>query len=121
MRTVQTDMSDVARTLLAAMAALERNDLAAADFLLVSAQAALGRIHERFAPPPLEPQQNALRVASAEIGALRETARENPEDAKTMLTLVYAKLPALTVNLDAHRRASLYDVSTLTEALMKAH
>ncbi|WDI30829.1 hypothetical protein PUV54_12780 [Hyphococcus flavus] len=119
-RTVQTDMAEVERNIAAAVQALERGDAAAGDFLIVSAQAALGRIHERFAAPSFEPQRERLQSASSTLGDARANAREEPVLGAIMLKNFAQDLPGIAQDLHAHRRASLYDVGVLRAALEAA-
>lgn len=119
-RDVRADMAEVGRILAAAIAALASNDSETADFLIVSAQSALGRIHERYRGPALAPQREWLRDLSAGLAVARPYARNGAADASAMLERLSLLLPALTDDLVAHRRASLYDVETLATALKNA-
>ncbi len=116
-RTVKRDMADVERTFAASVQALEKGDAATGDFLIISAQAALGRIHERFAAPALAPQRERLQLASSTIGDARAYAREEPVLGAIMLKTFSQHLPGIAQELHAHRRASLYDVGVLRAAL----
>ena len=120
MRTVREDMTDVIRTLDAAITALDKGDAATADFLMVSAQAALGRVHERFAGAGLNDQREALRSVSVGLAAARRVAGESAVNGAAPLEQIRSIIPAITEDLHAHRRRSLYDVGVLRAALEAA-
>lgn len=119
-RTAERDLARVKRIFAAAGAALDHGDVATADFLILSGQGALGRIHERFAEPSLEPQRERLRSMSGALNVVRETIPDNISVARMMLARLSEQMPTLREDLRAHRRSSLYDVGVLRAALEAA-
>jgi hypothetical protein len=107
------DAEDVARALRAARDALRREDRAAADFLVLSAQSGLGRIHERFAGDRFVEEQKTIAALSARIGAQRRGF-----EAADIAALEREAL-ALGARL-SKVRGSLYDPEALKAALERA-
>lgn len=116
-RSVQGDMDNIARALKAAREAARRSDIASADFLLVSAQSALGRVHERYAAPELGAQRRGLAALSAELAAIRPVLSLDASLAGDRIDAATDAARALAQNLNAHRRRSLYDLETLAAVL----
>lgn len=116
-RTARGDMAGVRRALSAAHDAVRRKDFDTADFLLVSAQNALGRIHERYAASDLKPQRAALEALSAKLAAIRPVLSEDANGAAQRIGKSLRTAEALGDDLHAHRRRSLYDLETLAAAL----
>lgn len=116
-RTVRSDMADIARALAAAGEAARRDDAATADFLLLSAQSALGRVHERYAGPALGAQRNALKSLSTELAAIRPVLAEDAAAARGQIARAIEAADALGEDLHVRRRESLYDIETLAAAL----
>ena len=119
-RTPFGDVADIRRTLEAAASSLRRDDAATADFLLASARYALREINGRYAAPSLGAQREALRDVSRALAGVRTAAVNDVSLAQALLADIVARLPALAGNLECHRRGSLYDVSTLRDALDSA-
>lgn len=109
-------MRDVERTLGAAEAAVMRNDAATADFLLVSAQAALGRIHERFPGERDAALRQSLTEISTEIGAARNLDR-TPKSLTAALDEIEGRAKKLGKRLEKARHHSLYDAAVLARHL----
>lgn len=109
-------MRDVERTLGAAEAAVMRNDAATADFLLVSAQAALGRIHERFPGERDAALRQGLTEISTEIGAARNLDG-TPKSLTAALDEIEGRAKKLGKRLEKARHHSLYDAAVLARHL----
>lgn len=109
-------MDDVRRALAAASRAAERNDAAAADFLLLSAQSALGRIHARFPGAQSKGLRAALTALSGDIGAIRKLVGE-PETTASALDEIDRTAMRLGGKLERARGRSLYDATTLAAHL----
>ncbi len=118
-RTIAADMGQARRAMELAGDALARDDAATADFLLLSAQGRLGRVHERFAGPGLKAQRRALEELSRTIAAIR-TGLRGGDVAGDSLAAVMTGAKTITADLEQHRRQSLYDVQTLRAALRAA-
>ena len=116
-RNVRRDMADAARALTAVGQALQRGDEAAADFLLVSAQSALGRIHERFAGPDLAPQREGLESLAGKLAAARSALSGDAVSTANQIESAIAAMDLVRSDLNAHRRLSLYDIDRLEAAL----
>jgi hypothetical protein len=108
-------LGDVRRTLLAAIAALEHGDGAAAALMVVSARSQLGDIDERFAGPSLATQRSVLERAAADLGAAEADARRGAGSAKTDLAIWLSEEPAWAAAIMASR-GSLYDPRKLARA-----
>lgn len=109
-------MDDVGRTLAAAREAALRDDRATSDFLLVSAQSMLGRIHARFDGGAASDNRAALEKLSADIGALRNGAIA-PAGLHSALDEIERRAKRLGKRLQKARRQSLYDPLTLAAHL----
>jgi hypothetical protein len=120
LRNVKKDMNDIGRIIDATLSALRRNDLETADFLVVSAQSALGHVNERFSGAELGKQREALRRLSADLAGVRRTFKTNPAAGLEALKPIKSQLSDLTEDLHTHRRRSLYDVGVLRAALEAA-
>ncbi|NOX82812.1 MAG: hypothetical protein GXP06_07480 [Alphaproteobacteria bacterium] len=118
-RTITADMRQAQRAIELVGEALARDDVAAADFLLVSAQGQLGQVHERFAGPGLKNQRRALERLSRNVAAIRTNLRAG-DDASASLAAVMVGAKTIIGDLEQHRRQSLYDVETLRAALRAA-
>jgi hypothetical protein len=101
------DMRHAARALKVADAALARGDAAVADFALVSAQAELGRIAERYPESP--ESRAALAALSRHVAGARAIAREAPKGARARIDEAEFSALRLSFALNRARRASLYD------------
>ncbi len=110
-RSAGKDMDDVVRIIEAARAALSRGDAATADFLLVSTQSALGRVHERFAARGFERQRQALEALSRALGEQRRRARDDES-----LAEIARRMQASGQMLDDAVRGSYYDAEILKDA-----
>jgi len=105
-------MSDVERALAAAKTASARGDASTADFLLVSAQSALGRIHARFPGAPSDELRDALQRLSAEVGSMRELTAD-PKKLNSALDDSAKHAKRLSRRLEKARSQSLYDPERL--------
>lgn len=132
-------MNDVARTLAAAREAAGRGDAATADFLLVSAQAALGRVHARFPGERSERERAKLlelssRVSTLRISAVGPVSPARPADGRTLgrdgspagggagrLSRDIASIERDALKhgkrLEKKKRGSLYDPAAIAAAL----
>ncbi len=118
-RAIADDMRQARRAMELAGEALARDDAATADFLLLSAQGRLGRVHERFAGPELKDQRRALERLSRNIAAIRAELSDG-DDTRAGLAAAIAGAKTVAADLEQHRRQSLYDVETLRAALRAA-
>lgn len=105
-------IDDVTRTLAAARQAASRGDAATADFLLIGAQSALGRIHARFPGPAASGLRAELHDLSGDIGSARGLLKE-PETFARALDEYSARAKKLGKRLEKARRLSLYDPERL--------
>ena len=119
-KTVAADMKEARRAIKLTGEAIERDDRRAADFLILSAQNALGRAHERFAAPDLEDQRRALEASSRDLASIRALINESSQEALAQLAAAGAQTEMVAADLHNHRRQSLYDVETLRAALRAA-
>ncbi|MFZ5618205.1 MAG: hypothetical protein ACOZAA_12900 [Pseudomonadota bacterium] len=109
-------MDDVRRTLAAARGAVERDDFAAADFLLVSAQSAIGRIHARFPGDDSAALRAALGELSRKVGAVRNSPRD-PQAMASVIHEIDRSAVKLGKKLQRARASSLYDEKMLAARL----
>ncbi len=115
-KSITADINTARRAIELAGDALTRDDAATADFLVLSAQGRLGRVHERFAGPELYDQRRALERLSRNLAAIRTSLR-NGDDARASLAGAMIGAKTIIGDLEQHRRQSLYDVETLRAAL----
>lgn len=108
--------ADVRRVLAAADRSLEVGDDETADFLLVSAQAALGRIAARYPGKESEPLRGNLLNLSGMLGDARRGASAAAQRQQIADALNF--LGGLTARLHKGEAASLYDPRAL-EAYLK--
>ncbi len=107
-------MRDVERTLAAAREAASRKDAATADFLLIGAQSALGRVYERFPGEATKDLREAVQTLSGDIGTMRIALTE--PDASGALDEIAKRAEKLGKRLEKARRRSLYDPDRLRAA-----
>lgn len=105
-------MGDVKRTLAAAREAALKGDSATADFLLVSAQAALGRIHSRFPGEETTALREAITRLAGDIGTMRKSRLE-PKLLAAAIDVSGERAKRLGERLQKARRHSLYDPARL--------
>lgn len=106
-QTPRRDMRHVKRALAVADAALSRGDAVVADFAILSAQAELGRIAERY---PNSPAARAeLQDLARLIAGTRAIAPAAPKGARVRLAEAEIEARRLSFDLNRERRASLYD------------
>lgn len=106
-QTPRRDMRHVRRALAVAGAALSRGDAVVADFAILSAQAELGRISERY---PNTPSARAeLEDFARLISGTRAIAAAAPKGARVRLAEAELEALRLSFGLNRARRASLYD------------
>ncbi len=101
-------MADVTRALAAASQAADKSDPSTADFLIVSAQAAVGRVHARFPGDEFGKTRAELSGLSKRIGDAR-----NKEGQPRILHDLQREAAQLGEGLEKSRRGSLYDAETL--------
>jgi hypothetical protein len=106
--TAADGLADVRRAVLAAIAALDRHDGAAAVLMIEAARSQLGDIDERYHAPTLAPQRRALALASTELDAAQADARQRPAAARAALVIWLAKAPGWTKGVVAAEPQSLY-------------
>ncbi len=109
-------MRDVERTLAIARRAAERGDRETVDFLLVSAQAALGRIDDRFPAQKAPVLRKSLAELSVEAGAWRNFRGETATIVAA-LDEIEGRAKKLGKRLQAARHQSLYDAEMLARHL----
>jgi hypothetical protein len=85
--TAAAKLEDARRALRAALAALDRQDGAAAALMVEAARSALGDVDERYVGPQLEASRARLREASLDLAAAEDDARRNAAKARLDLTL----------------------------------
>lgn len=112
-RSPRRAMDDVRRVLNAAGKAYARNDVAAADFLLVSAQAGLGTVSARFPAPQHAGLREELEAVSRKIAEIR--AEPDSAAAQAKLGRILRSVKTLSKRLHRERAASLYDRRRLQE------
>lgn len=113
--TARGAMSDVRRSLAAAARARAAGDRASADFLLASARAALGEVHDRFPRSEDRERRQALVDLSRDIEALR--SRSSDAAFAGDLAAIDDRASRLSRRLHRARRGSLYDAEALAEFL----
>jgi hypothetical protein len=108
--TVDGALADVRRAVRAAMAALARQDNAAAALMIESARSQLGDIDERYAGPDLAAERGLLERAARDLGAAEaEAQRGAGSQAGEDLTLWLAAAPRWEAPVRAAAGGSLYD------------
>ncbi|MGQ0619430.1 MAG: hypothetical protein ACT4QA_05865 [Panacagrimonas sp.] len=113
--TLGDDLTLIRRGAAALAGALDRGDLALADFLLVSLRSLLGQVHERFGLPGLEPARAMLIELSRDLGDLRE-----PAPTVAALAVWREQLDQITTRLLPLQARSLYNPEVLRAAVAAA-
>jgi len=116
-RTAGREMDGVLRAMQAAGGAIERDDAATADFLIVSAQRALRPVYERYAGPALGRERKALAALAAELSAIRPLLPGELALAYERLRSAQAQHASLADLLFHTQSKSLYDKGVLGAAL----
>jgi len=117
MRSPGGDITDSVRAGEAARSAIHRGDLEVADFMILSAQYGLGRIHERYPGDGFSLQRPALEGLAGEFKAARVMIKSDLGRADELLGSTLSRLAEVEKDLFQHRRGSLYDIDALTAAL----
>ncbi len=112
--TAAAALTDVRRTLMAAIAALDHGDGDSAALMVASARSQLGDIDERYAGPALAVERVALERAAADLGAAEADARRGATQAKTDLTVWLAGEPRWAQAVAA-AHGSLYEPRSLAQ------
>ena len=107
------DMADIRRTVDTLDAALDRNDPALADFLLLAVRGQLGRVHERFARPELEAERLELADLARELGDLRRLIAMDGTTARDQLRAWRVRLDVAARTLAPAAERSYYDAGVL--------
>jgi hypothetical protein len=116
-RDLDRALGDVARTVAAAKAALERGDGASADFLILSARQASGLVYERFAGSDFGVERAALIGFSRDLGEARRLAADDPAAGLAALEAAGGELPELARRLGKSEKKSLFNEKVLRRAL----
>jgi hypothetical protein len=106
-------LTDVRRTLQAAIAALDQGDGPSAALVVESARSQLGDIDERYVGPGLAPERAALERAAADLRPAEADARR--EATLASLTVWLADEPGWAKAVVA-ARGSLYEPRSLAQA-----
>ena len=106
-------LSDVRRTLQAALLAIGRGDGASGALMVESARSQLGDIDERMAGGDLAPQRAALERAAADLAAPESDARRGSPSAAPALTAWLADEPHWAAGVVAAAPQSLYQPAKL--------
>jgi hypothetical protein len=107
----QSAAAEAAARLDLAAEALAAGDSDTADFLLLSAQAALGEIHVRFSGAGFAAERALIEAQSRKLGALRRNPRSADASAQAGVTR------RLGERLQTHHKGSLYDAAAIRAAL----
>lgn len=116
-RNAADDLEDSERALRAAYEALESGDPATADFLVLSAQHGLARLHERFPGNAFRGERNRLQKLASEIAGLRNEIGSSQADALASMMAVLVEIDAYKLDLAGMHARSLYDAAELQRAL----
>jgi hypothetical protein len=114
--TVARTLTDVRRTLQAALASLDHNDGPSAALMVEAARSQLGDIDERYAGEALGPQRAALERAGADLAAAESDARRAAPSARADITIWLADEPAWSQAVLAAEPASLFSPRQLANA-----
>jgi hypothetical protein len=119
----ESDALELRATLDSIFASLDRDDLRAAEFVLLSLRAALGRVYRRF-PESVTARKELIDLSMALADARRRLAGEAAEegeegepDVKSILSSVRERLEALIQKLAIQVSESFYDASQLRRVL----
>lgn len=107
--TETTRLEDVRRSVNAAIAAAERGDRASADLLILGAQVALGRLHERYPNPVHAPDRAAIQALARSLQTIRGQAAHDGMPEKDKLMAVIKDVERLAARLRPLRPASLFN------------
>jgi len=113
--TAAAALTDVRRTLMTAIAALDHGDGEAAALMVASARSQLGDIDERYAGAALAADRATLERAAADLGAAEVDARRDSSAAKASLTVWLADEPGWARAVAA-AHGSLYEPRSLAQA-----
>ena len=111
------DMADIRRTVDTLDAALDRDDPALADFLLLAVRGQLGRVHERFARPELEAERLELADLARDLGELRRLMALDGAAARERLRAWRVRLDVASHTLAPAAERSYYDADVLRRLL----
>jgi len=98
---------EVSGTYAVLLAALDRHDPNAADFVLRSLNLALGRLAQRF--PGTPEAADMLPALGRDLGALRPLLRDGPDDARRALAAWRIRLDGTLQALSGREAGSLFD------------
>lgn len=115
--TERSDVADAARAFDAADAALARGEAETADFLLLAAQGALGRVAERFDGAENADERAMIEALARKIAGARAIAAQSPKGARARLEEARLDAKRLGWRLRARRDRSLYDAERISERL----
>ena len=112
-------MADARRAMRAAEAQAAGGDPVTAVVMVASARSRLGLIDERYAAPALARPRAALRDADRRLAEAQGALRERRTDAPRLLKTWLARSGPLEVELNAGRKASLFNPALLTQAVRR--
>jgi hypothetical protein len=115
--TVDADIADARRAVLASLAALTRGDKATAVVMVEAARSALGGIAERYSGPEFTGDIRALRVADLDLAAAISDIRRADPAARSSLDRWLADSQAWANPVRADAPRSYYDRATLAAAI----
>ncbi len=118
--TLDGELATIRRGGRALDAALERDDRALADFLVVGLRSLLGSVDERFQRPGLEAQRARLRALSMQLSTIRQTLAHDTARAHASLQRWHQALDAAAPLLLARAADSYYEPWVLEAALRAA-
>jgi hypothetical protein len=112
-------MADARRAMRAAQAEAAAGDPATAVVMVASARSRLGLIDERYAAPALAKPRAALRDADQRLAEAQSALRERRPEAPQLLKAWLARSGPLEVELNAGRKASLFNPALLSQAVRR--
>ena len=105
--TVQGAADDMGRTYAVLLAALDHGDRPTADFVLLSLNASLGRLAQRF--PDTDDSTRTLPALGHDLNAIRLLIQDDPPAARLALAAWHVRLDDILRALAARNSASLFD------------
>lgn len=115
--TERSDVADARRALDAANAALARGEAATADFLLLAAQQALGRVDERFAGAENAGERAMIEALARKIAGVRAIAVRSAPGARARIEEAGLDAKRLGWRLRAQRGRSFYDADRIAAGI----
>lgn len=113
-------VNEARRAVRAALAALARGDGAAAALMIGASRSQLGLLAERYAGPDLAADRDALALASLDLAADTEAARQGERTVPPRLTAWLVRSQAWAARLERDEGRSLYNPAVLATAAQRA-